>query len=85
LPISIGNIFEDKLEEIWNNSTLLNKLRNRDLLDGKCGTCGLRYFCGGCRAVAYAVSKNYLSEDPQCWYLPTILEKIQSKIIKWIK
>ncbi len=67
LPVSLGNILETDFIEIWRNSIVLNKLRNRDLLQGKCRDCKRRWLCGGCRAVAYAVKKNYLAEDPQCF------------------
>ncbi|TAN44369.1 MAG: radical SAM protein [Nitrospirae bacterium] len=66
LPLSIGNACKDDLNEIWN-SPLLEALRDRDRLKGKCGRCRLRWQCGGCRAIANAVSGDYLAEDPQCF------------------
>lgn len=66
LPIVIGNAFKDDLTGIWN-SRLLETLRDRDRLKGKCGRCRLRWQCGGCRAIANAVSGDYLAEDPQCF------------------
>ncbi|MEO5358314.1 MAG: radical SAM protein [Nitrospirae bacterium YQR-1] len=66
LPVSLGNMHDTDLTEIWN-SGILQELRNRDLLKGKCGKCNLRWQCGGCRAIAYAKTGDYLSEDPQCF------------------
>jgi AdoMet-dependent heme synthase len=39
-------------------------------LEGKCAGCGYRKLCQGCRARAYAETGNYLSEDPDCVYIP---------------
>ncbi|MBF0329703.1 MAG: radical SAM protein [Nitrospirae bacterium] len=66
LPIVIGNAYKDDLNDIWN-SPLLETLRDRDKLKGKCRKCRLRWQCGGCRAVANAVSGDCLAEDPQCF------------------
>ncbi|MBF0319674.1 MAG: radical SAM protein [Nitrospirae bacterium] len=66
LPVSIGNILDDEFDDIYNGETL-NHLRNRDTLNGKCKRCRYRWQCGGCRAVAYAISGDYSGEDPQCF------------------
>ncbi|MBF0464175.1 MAG: radical SAM protein [Nitrospirae bacterium] len=66
LPVSLGNVHDTDLTEIWK-SEILRELRNRDLLKGKCRGCKLRWQCGGCRAIAYAKTGDYLSEDPQCF------------------
>ncbi|MDD5312206.1 MAG: radical SAM protein [Dehalococcoidia bacterium] len=67
LPIPIGNILEDGLFSIWYQSEVLWDIRNPANLKGKCGQCNLMTHCRGCRAVAYAVTGDYLAEDPQCW------------------
>lgn len=67
LPIEIGNLTQQSIFEIWYGSPMLWQLRDRDKLQGKCGTCLHREVCGGCRAIAYALTGNYLAEDPQCW------------------
>jgi AdoMet-dependent heme synthase len=66
LPIKVGNIREQSLTDIWRNSTILNQLRNRGLLKGKCKECQYRENCGGCRGRAYACSDDYLESDPVC-------------------
>ena len=58
LPLTIGNVTKTPLAEIWQNSTVLNDLRNPDLLEGKCGACEFRRVCGGCRARAYGLHRT---------------------------
>lgn len=67
LEIPIGNILDDGLFKIWYTSDVLWKLRKKDLLDEKCRACELLGNCGGCRATAYAVSGDFMADDPQCW------------------
>ena len=65
-PLTIGNIKEDDFEDLWLNNTILKELRNKDILEGNCGECDYRYYCGGCRARAYGYTGNYLAPDPGC-------------------
>ena len=72
MPIPIGNVRQDSLREIWATSGILNNLRNKSKYGGKCGRCAKWAACRGCRAIAYAFSRdagegNCLSEDPQCF------------------
>ncbi len=67
LPIPIGNLMDDSLFKIWYTSDLLWEIRNKNNLKGKCNGCELIPSCSGCRAIAYAVTGDYLAEDPQCW------------------
>ncbi|MFH0806961.1 MAG: SPASM domain-containing protein [Elusimicrobiota bacterium] len=64
--IPVGNLQTDSLENIWSNSKLLNDLRNKQNLKGKCGKCGVSD-CIGCRAMVYALTGDYLAEDFHCW------------------
>jgi len=66
LPVRVGNILTDDFEYLWDNSEVLIKLRNKDLLKGNCGRCRYRYVCGGCRARAYAYFNDYMAPDPGC-------------------
>lgn len=68
LPISIGNVIENSIFEIWYGSEVMKNLRNRTKIN-KCGKCPLLDRCGGCRAVAYAYFNDYMAPDPQCWRL----------------
>ncbi|MEM4890451.1 MAG: radical SAM protein [Nitrososphaerota archaeon] len=66
MPIPVGNLRRDRLQDIWENSKTINDLKNKDLLKGPCGSCEYRYVCGGCRARAYAYFGDYLAADPGC-------------------
>lgn len=67
LEIPLGNILEDGLFKIWYDSEVLWNIRNKNNLKGKCNECRNLAYCGGCRAVAYAITGDYMEEDPQCW------------------
>ncbi len=64
----LGNVREKLLSDIYRNSPLLMELRDMDRVTGKCGCCEFRWICGGSRARAYAVTGNYLAEEPLCVY-----------------
>ncbi|ABK14918.1 radical SAM/SPASM domain-containing protein [Methanothrix thermoacetophila] len=64
-PLSAGSIRDRSFSEIWSSSPLLNDLRERRL-KGRCGSCNYVRICGGCRARAYALTGDYLGEDPTC-------------------
>ena len=70
MPVSVGNLKEESFAVLWNQSKVFHELRDRKLLEGKCGACEFRDVCGGCRARAYALTDNYLAEDPSCEYQP---------------
>lgn len=53
LPVSAGNVRTIPFSGIWNNSLLFAALRDPGRLTGKCGRCGFKTICGGCRARAY--------------------------------
>lgn len=66
----LGNVREKPLSETYRNSPWLAELRDMDQLKGKCGQCEFRWICGGSRARAYAISGDYLAEEPLCVYQP---------------
>jgi radical SAM protein len=70
LPISAGNVRFDSLVHVYRNSPLFAELRDCDALRGKCGFCEYRRLCGGSRARAYALTGDYLAQDPRCAYQP---------------
>jgi AdoMet-dependent heme synthase len=70
LPIAGGDLHTDTLAHIYQESPIFVKLRNSDLLRGKCGACEFRNICGGSRARAYAVTGDVLAEEPCCIYQP---------------
>jgi radical SAM protein with 4Fe4S-binding SPASM domain len=70
LPISAGNVRRDSLVDIYRNSPLFCALRDTSRLEGKCGYCEYKTLCSGSRARAYAITGNYLAEEPLCSYFP---------------
>jgi radical SAM protein with 4Fe4S-binding SPASM domain len=70
LPVKCGSVLEDKLTDIWYNNPDLARMRDSNQLEGKCGVCGYRQICGGCRGRAYAATGNYMAEEPFCAYVP---------------
>jgi heme b synthase len=69
-PLPAGNIFRQPFRDIWENSELFRELRDFRSYKGRCGSCEYINVCGGCRARAYAVSGDYLDEEPFCGYMP---------------
>lgn len=67
IPLVVGNILRDDFEELWYNSPLLNKMRNKEA-KGKCQGCGAYEDClGGCTARAFATTGDLSEPDPHCW------------------
>jgi radical SAM protein with 4Fe4S-binding SPASM domain len=71
LEVPLGNILKEGLFKIWYTSDVLWKLRNKQLLTGKCNACRFLGRCGGCRAIAYYIKNDFMAEDPQCWLTNT--------------
>ncbi len=69
-PKSCGNLKDKSFKEIWENSSLLRELRDFKSYKGRCGKCEYVNVCGGCRARAYAISGDYMAEEPFCSYQP---------------
>lgn len=68
-PLPLGNLLTGSLAEIWEKSEVLEKVRSKANLKGKCGGCRIEG-CTGCRSLAYALTGDYLAEDPHCWHCP---------------
>ncbi|MDI6762614.1 MAG: radical SAM protein [Thermodesulfobacteriota bacterium] len=66
-PVSIGNLLKIPLKKIWEESELLEMLRRKENLKGKCGACEIKD-CRGCRSLALALTGDSLEEDLHCWY-----------------
>lgn len=67
LQVKLGNLREQSIIRVWEDSETLAKLRNRTLLEGECGRCVHRDECAGCRGRAYEETGNMLAADPGCW------------------
>ncbi len=72
LPLAAGNVRRDSLVEVYRTAPLFVALRDDSRLGGKCGKCEYRKICGGSRARAYAITGNYMAEDPRCVYQPAL-------------
>jgi AdoMet-dependent heme synthase len=79
LPVLAGNLHEQTLQEIWENAPVFRELRDTDNLKGKCGYCEFRNICMGCRARAFAATRDYLDEEPFCVYQPRQEEPVRKE------
>lgn len=66
LPVPLGNIKEDNFFKVWYTNEVLENIRNREKID-TCGYCTHLDKCGGARCIAFALTGDYMSKDPQCW------------------
>ncbi|MDY6966331.1 MAG: radical SAM protein [Halobacteriota archaeon] len=62
-PVKIGHV--DDLEAAWNSKTAV-RIRNRDY-NGRCGSCEIKWSCGGCRGFASATTGDILGSDDRCF------------------
>jgi radical SAM protein len=70
LPLAAGNVRRQSVVDVYRSSALFCRLRDTTALRGKCGRCEFREVCGGSRARAFALTGDYLAEDPSCVYEP---------------
>ncbi len=75
LPIAAGNVRRDSLKAVYRNSPLFRTLRDSDNLGGKCFDCEYRNLCGGSRSRAFALTGDFLAEEPRCIYQPKLSRK----------
>lgn len=68
IPVIGGNIRNDTIKNIWNNSKVFKEFRNKSIIKGKCGNCEYLVNCGGCRANAFIKYNDYLEGDDICWH-----------------
>ena len=76
LPVSGGNVLSDSLVDTYQNSVLFRTLRDTTQRGGKCGLCEYQKVCGGSRSRAYALTGDYLAEDPRCVYQPHMADAV---------
>jgi len=75
-PVSGGNVLQDSLTDVYRNSGLFLALRDTSQRRGKCGICEYRNICGGSRSRAYALTGDFLAEDPRCVYQPHLADAL---------
>ncbi|HEY1241479.1 MAG TPA: TIGR04053 family radical SAM/SPASM domain-containing protein [Bryobacteraceae bacterium] len=76
LPVSGGNVLQESLVDVYQNSDLFRTLRDTTQRGGKCGLCEYQKICGGSRSRAYAFTGDYLAEDPRCVYQPHLADAV---------
>src|SRR5687767_156952 len=70
LPVFAGTLRSASLADLWTSSELFTDIRRRSSLGGRCGACEMNGHCGGCRARAYGMTGDLMSEDPLCTHTP---------------
>jgi radical SAM protein with 4Fe4S-binding SPASM domain len=71
VEVNCGNVRETPFATIWETAPVFQDLRAREeRLQGQCGECEYRKLCGGCRGRAWAMTGDYLAEDPSCFIHP---------------
>lgn len=66
MPLSVGNVREESLVDIYREKPLMQQLRDRGSFAGPCGSCPATPHCGGSRSRAYAATGNPTDSDPLC-------------------
>ncbi len=82
LPLSAGNVRHDSLAAVYRESPLFRKLRNAGNLGGKCGECEYRNLCGGSRSRSYALTGDFLAEEPRCIYEPNGFDNGRRSLVR---
>jgi len=79
LQVKLGNIREQSIISIWENSPILAELRQRELLKGACSDCSYRVTCSGCRGRAYEETGDMMAADPGCWLAHKIAKESEKQ------
>lgn len=70
MPIKIGDLHEDELVNLYQQSDILGKLRLHRIPDD-CKGCLYEYSCrGGLKCLAYALNGDFDTIDPGCFMSP---------------
>lgn len=83
MPVSVGNVKEKSLVDIYRDAPLFKDLRDTSKYEGNCGLCEFVGVCGGSRSRAYAVTGDPLAQEPFCTYEPgsfPFQEELQAKL-----
>jgi radical SAM protein with 4Fe4S-binding SPASM domain len=68
--LSGGNVRDMPLDRLVAESPFFSKITDRNQIKGRCGRCRYQYTCGGCRAMAYYHTGDFMEEDPTCFFDP---------------
>ena len=72
LDVECGDVRKEDFDfhKIWDTSEVFLQIRDLKSYHGRCGRCEFARVCGGCRARAFALTGDYLDEEPFCTYQP---------------
>ncbi len=72
LDLECGDLREADFDlwRLWETSEVFNDIRDTSKYKGKCGACEYLPVCRGCRARAFALTGDYMEEEPFCSYVP---------------
>jgi heme b synthase len=70
LNVPAGDVTQSSFADIWRDADVFRRLRDFRQLKGKCGDCGYKRVCGGCRARAFEAEGDYMAAEPLCSYQP---------------
>jgi len=68
-PISVGNVNDKPLGEIWRNmlaSPLIKQLKDPKTRTGYCQSCQYLEECKGCRSRTFVLTGDWFAADPVC-------------------
>jgi len=74
MPIVLGSVRNESLKDVYTSSEVLHRMQSKEHLKGRCGRCEFSSVCRGSRSRAYAVTGDYLAEDPYCIHVPGEIE-----------
>jgi len=75
LQVNLGNVREQSIASIWENSPILAQLRQRESLKDECGECSYKITCSGCRGRAYEETGDMMASDPGCWLISEVTKE----------
>ncbi len=64
--MNLNLLSADEAMNIYVSSKVIKDLFSRNF-SGRCGSCKLKRVCGGCRAVPYGLTGDYMGEDSTCF------------------
>ncbi len=72
MPITVGNLLETSLTELYHKNKLFHSLRDRKRISEGCEECSFSSQCrGGLKCLSYALTGDPFKKDPGCWHVLT--------------
>jgi len=68
MPLIAGNMHDQPLEQLYQNSEIFRRLRDKQRISSGCEGCFYARTCGGgARCIAFALHGDPFHADPGCW------------------